>query len=108
VVLISLYSFVLKCLTYNIKEIEDIVDKYEDSNEAELAKNTLKKLPKILKNLKRFGLDEESKKFTVSGTKDKSITGTVHHYSGWHSVSAPNPSCYSGNPYLKIVEELCG
>lgn len=108
VVLISLYSFLLKCLTYDIKKIEDIVEKYEDSNEANLAHNTLKKLPKILKNLKRFGLDEESKKFTVSGTKDTRITGTVHHYSGWHSVSAPARECYSENPYLNIVKEICG
>lgn len=108
VVLISLYSFLLKCLTYDIKKVEDIVEKYEDSNEANLAQNTLKKLPKILKNLRRFGLDEESKKFTVTGTQDKSMTGTIHHYSGWHSVSAPASSCYQKNPYLKIVEEICG
>ncbi len=107
VVLISLYSFLLKCLTYDIKEVEDIVGKYEDSNEANLAQNTLKKLPKILKNLKRFGIDEESKKFTVTGTQDKSMTSTIHHYSGWHSVSAPVSSCYKNNPYLKIVEEIC-
>lgn len=113
IILISAYSFLLKCLTYEIKDSLRDVQKFAGNEAVMLSGNNYDRLTKILKNLKRFGFDEKSSKFTVSGTNESGLGNTIHHYSGWYShvMNSLGHADYhtgSGNSYYEIVKEVCG
>lgn len=104
--LISLYTYLLKCMCYEIKDKGKWVDciiahKTKESNYVSPYQDIF---VKVLDNLERFGYDKASKDVKVHGQEtDQLYAGTVHSSSGWVTViSCPSPK----NFYCGVVQEL--
>lgn len=109
--LISLYTFLLKCMCYEIENKADWLDCIckKGTKESEYARVGKKRgLIPILKNLSRFGFDETSKAYPVHGRKTGDVNiSTVHNASGWFTTLSWDRS-YGGmnSYYYDMVCEL--